>query len=200
MPRPARFNSDTFLDAATALVAESGPAAVTMAAVARRAGAPSGSIYHRFPDRPALAAALWLRTVERFQACFLDALDTEPADDAAVRAATHVAEWARGHPQEAAILLAGADAFGQQDWHAPDRLRLAARDSAVESALRRLAHRLGWRTSEQIERLVLVIVDLPYAIIRRHLAAGQSVRPQIVSTVARAAQDLMNANDAGCTP
>ncbi|MEU1430874.1 helix-turn-helix domain-containing protein [Nocardia sp. NPDC005746] len=32
-------------------LAESGPAAVTMSAVARAAGASNGSVYHRFPER-----------------------------------------------------------------------------------------------------------------------------------------------------
>lgn len=200
MPRPARFDTDTFLDAATRLAAESGPPAVTMAAVARRAGAPSGSIYHRFPDRPALTAALWLRTVEQFHAGFLNALGTDPADEAAVRAATHVAEWSRTHLQEAAILLAGADAFGQQTWHDADRRRLTALNSAVESALRRLVHRLGWRTGDQAERLVLAVVDLPYAIIRRHLAAGQPIKPRTVRSVTRAARNLINAENVGCRP
>lgn len=200
MPRPARFDTDTFLDAAARLAAESGPSAVTMAAVARRAGAPSGSIYHRFPDRPALTATLWLRTVERFQAGFLHALGTEPADEAAVRAATHVAEWSRARPQEAAILLAGADVFGEQSWHATDRSRLTALNSTVGSELRRLAHRLGWRSGEQAERLVLTVVDLPYAVIRRRLAAGQPIDNQAVRSVARAARDLMKAENDGFTP
>ena len=48
MPRPAIFTLDELLDAAAALLAADGPSAVTMSAVARAAGAPSGSMYHRF--------------------------------------------------------------------------------------------------------------------------------------------------------
>ncbi|MEJ7734392.1 MAG: TetR family transcriptional regulator [Polyangiaceae bacterium] len=47
--RPAKFDREELLDAALALVAEGGPAALTLAALARAAGAPTGSIYHRFP-------------------------------------------------------------------------------------------------------------------------------------------------------
>ena len=54
MPRPAIFTLDELLDAAAALLAADGPSAVTMSAVARAAGAPSGSMYHRFPTRAAL--------------------------------------------------------------------------------------------------------------------------------------------------
>ncbi|HLU76197.1 MAG TPA: SRPBCC family protein [Nonomuraea sp.] len=77
---------------------DGGPGAVTMTAVARSAGAPSGSVYHRFPGRPALLAALWLRTVDRFQQGFLAALDTDPPSQAAPAAARHVIEWSRAHP------------------------------------------------------------------------------------------------------
>ena len=58
MPRPARFTLDELLDAAAALLAADGPAAVTMSAVARAAHAPSGSMYHRFPTRAALCGEL----------------------------------------------------------------------------------------------------------------------------------------------
>lgn len=69
--RPPRFDAPALLDAALKLAATGGPAAVTMAAVAKSAGAPSGSVYHRFPDRPALLSALWLRTLGGFQRGFL---------------------------------------------------------------------------------------------------------------------------------
>src|SRR5258705_11938151 len=66
MPRPALFTVDELLDAAAALLAADGPAAVTMSAVARAANAPSGSMYHRFPAPAALCGELWIRTAGRF--------------------------------------------------------------------------------------------------------------------------------------
>lgn len=78
MPRPPRFDADELLDAAVLLAAAGGPAAVTMSAVAQTVGAPSGSVYHRFPGRPALLAEVWLRTVEDFQEGYLAALDGDP--------------------------------------------------------------------------------------------------------------------------
>jgi len=68
MPRPARYTVDELLDAAAALLTDGGPTAVTMSAVARAVGAPSGSMYHRFPTRAALCGGLWIRTEERFLA------------------------------------------------------------------------------------------------------------------------------------
>ena len=57
MGRPARFAADELLDVALDLAAAGGPEAVTMAGVAEAAGAPSGSVYHRFAGRPALLGA-----------------------------------------------------------------------------------------------------------------------------------------------
>lgn len=90
--------ADSLLDVAADLTAAEGAAAVTMSAVAASAGAPSGSVYYRFPDRAMLLASLWLRTVERFQSGFSAALRTEPPQQAAVNAAHHVIEWSRNNP------------------------------------------------------------------------------------------------------
>ena len=44
----------------------SGPASVTIASVSAASGAPSGSLYHRFPNRPALQAALMRNLLASF--------------------------------------------------------------------------------------------------------------------------------------
>ena len=116
MGRPPQHDTDRLLDAAVAVVATHGPRALTMAAVARTAKAPSGSVYHRFPDRPALLAAVWLRTVARFQQGFLRALTHDSPRDAATSAAQHVVDWSRQHPDQAQVLLAGAREFAEADW------------------------------------------------------------------------------------
>ena len=112
MGRPAKHDAETLLDAAAAIVADEGPVAVTMVAVARRAGVPSGSLYHRFPSRAALLGALWLRTVRRFKAGWLAALG---GDDPLVTAARHVVAWSRRNRAEALLLLHGASELAQAD-------------------------------------------------------------------------------------
>lgn len=175
MGRPPRYDADLLLDAAVALAARGGPRAVTMAAVIEAAGAPSGSLYHRFAGRPALQAALWLRTLERFQAGFLEAMAIEGAREAALGAATHTIAWSRGHPQQARILLYGAADFGFEDWPKPERARLAARQDAVGAAIDFLAERLALDGREGRERTLLATVDLPLALVRRRLSAGEPV-------------------------
>lgn len=75
MGRNARFNNENFIDAALKITAEQGPAAVTIADVARAVGAPVGSVYHRFLSRDVLMAEVWLRVVASFQKEFLSMLE-----------------------------------------------------------------------------------------------------------------------------
>jgi AcrR family transcriptional regulator len=176
MPRPARFDVQGILDAAQLLVAAEGPAGVTMAAVARALGAPSGSVYHRFPSRGALLAALWLRTVDDFQAGFLAALrGRDPAG-----AARYVVAWSRDHAEPARVLLHGMAAYAPAEWPAGDRRRAAAANERLIEALRAVG---------PLESVTIALVDLPYAVVRRHLLAGTPIpagAERIVATAARA--------------
>jgi AcrR family transcriptional regulator len=175
MGRPPRYENDSLLDAAVALSAGAGPQAVTMAAVIAAVDAPSGSMYHRFPNRPALQAALWLRTLERFQAGFLEAVATDSGPLAALGAAAHTIAWSRAHQEEARVLLYGATDFGYESWPEPARAHLASRQVDVAAAIDSLAKKLGLRGGAGHERVVLATVDVPLALVRRHLTAGEPV-------------------------
>jgi AcrR family transcriptional regulator len=175
MGRPARHDADSLLDAAVGLSAAGGPQAVTMAAVIVAAGAPSGSLYHRFPSRPALQAALWLRTLERFQAGFLEAAAGEDGPAAALGAAAHTVAWSRAHQAEARILLYGAADFGHVGWPEPERARLRSRQAEVTAAIGALTAKLGLGGDDGRERVVLATVDIPLALVRRHLLANGRV-------------------------
>src|ERR1700678_857062 len=58
------------LDAGAELFAEKGYEAATMTELARRAGAPIGSLHQFFPSKEALAEALFDRFAERWAASF----------------------------------------------------------------------------------------------------------------------------------
>jgi AcrR family transcriptional regulator len=171
MGRPAKHDAETLLDAAAAIVAADGPAAVTMVAVARRAGVPSGSLYHRFPSRAALMGELWLRTVRRFQAGWLRALRGDDPLAALVAATRHVVTWSRRNRDEAQLLLHGANEFAQPDWPEETRRAIDQQQRDAEAALRAVAGALGGGP-ETHERVVLAVVDIPYATVRRGLRAG----------------------------
>ena len=187
MPRPAIFTLDELLDAAAALLAADGPSAVTMSAVARAAGAPSGSMYHRFPTRAALCGELWIRTEERFHAGLSAALAiSEEPQMRCVAAARFTVRWCCEHPVEAQVLLTGADALGAADW--PDEL--TSRRRRLHRALRRSlagmpAHR---------DRVNAAVIDIPYAVVRRHLIAGRAIPASADAIVEQCARALIPAS------
>jgi AcrR family transcriptional regulator len=188
MPRPARHDRDSLLDAAVSLAAKRGPAAVSMAEVGRAAGAPSGSVYHRFPSRAALLAELRLRTIGRFQEGFVAALGGDDPVEAAAAAAGYVVEWARTNPDEAAVLLYAAADFAADGWPDDARARETQLRGELEHALRHLGRRLGLSGRDAPERLLVATVDLPYAVVRRHLRATTPIPDsagRVVSATAR---------------
>src|SRR5260370_30281327 len=113
--RPA-FGRAAFLTAARDLVAQNGPAAVTVSSVTERLGAPSGSFYYRFASRDVLLAELWLATALAFQQGFVAAID---AGDG-LAAALHTPAWVRAHLDDPRLfLLHHRDDFVQGDWPKP---------------------------------------------------------------------------------
>jgi AcrR family transcriptional regulator len=168
MPRPARYTVDALLDAAAELLASDGPAAVTMSAVARGTGAPSGSVYHRFPTRAALCGELWVRTEERFQEAFIEALtgDEDP-QQRCVAGALRIVQWCREHPIDAQVLLAGPTELGMADW--PETV--TTRRKRLQRRLRKVLAELP----DDAGRVSAAIMDVPYAIVRRHLRARQAI-------------------------
>ncbi|MEV4431453.1 helix-turn-helix domain-containing protein [Streptomyces sp. NPDC049585] len=182
MPRPPRFDTDQLLDAAVHLAATSGPAAVTMSAVAKAVGAPSGSVYHRFPSRTVLLAEVWLRTVERFQHGYFRALEQSPA-----AAARHVVAWSRTHPEEATLLLYGPQDFGRTDWPQEYVHRADEGNARIRAALAALAG----DGPKALDRATLALVDLPLAVVRRHLRAGQPLPAHAEALAAESATALL---------
>lgn len=192
MGRNPLYDRDSLLDAARELAVEGGPAAVTMAAVARRSGAPSGSIYHRFPDRPALLAALWLRSVTGFQSGFVAAIDSEPGREGLITAARHVVSWCRVNPAEATVLLWGAESFGQADWAAADREALESANARTYTAVHKAARQMGAADDEEVEFAELAVVGVPYAIVRRRLRNETELPERAEEMAAEAARALLD--------
>ncbi|MFD3688502.1 TetR/AcrR family transcriptional regulator [Nocardiopsis sp. NPDC058631] len=195
MGRPARFCTDDLVETATALAAGGGPAAVTMAAVARGAGAPSGSLYHRFPGRPALLAAVWLRALESFQAGCRESLSAGPALGAAVDTARHVVSWSRAHPERARVLLHRPSDFEAPHWPEADRARWESANAGVGELLARVADGLrepGEDEARSRERVLLAVVDLPLALVRRHLPGGAGIPEGIEELAADSARRLLS--------
>ncbi|CAL9388964.1 hypothetical protein SUDANB121_01224 [Nocardiopsis dassonvillei] len=194
MGRPARFDSDALVAAATALAARGGPAAVTMAAVAREAGAPSGSVYHRFSGRPALLAAVRLGALADFQEGCHEALSAPDPLAAAVGAARHVPAWSRGAPERARVLLYSDADFEAERWPPAERERRDRGNARLRAAVVAVAAGLrapGEAPEAALERVRTAVVDLPLALVRRHLAEGGAVPARAVEAAGEAAHRLL---------
>lgn len=197
MGRSPRHDADRLLDAAAELLADGGPAAVTMAGVARAAGAPSGSVYHRFPDRPALLAALWTRALQRFHNELLPALGLDEPQEAIRHSARTSLEWARHHPREARVLLAGAKELDQQNWSEQARADNARANAALHDALSALTETVGETAPDAADRVLLAVVDLPYAMVKRYLNAGQQIPDHAADLAEDAAAALFDMSRGG---
>jgi AcrR family transcriptional regulator len=178
MVRLARFSADVFVEATLALVAEGGPAAASMAAIARKVGAPTGSIYHRFESRSAILATVWLECHESF------ALGLAPPLRAGegLEAALSVVDWARNHRRRARFLLLNEIEALLEDpvpepLHRRVQQQQAALDAAFEAYLALQPANGRAETSEAMARAKFLIFDGPIALLRPHLLADISPPP-----------------------
>lgn len=153
MPRAAGQidprKSEAILDAAAALFAELGPA-VSMAAIARRAGVSKQTLYNRYPGKAALARALAGRKADAITAVLRTG--GRPEEVLAGFAASLIAKTVGGELtralRSAALMIPEAPEIGA-----------AVYDAGPGESLRRLA---SW-IAEQHEAGVLDAPDAPLA-------------------------------------
>jgi AcrR family transcriptional regulator len=191
MGRKAIFERRDMTGAALRLVADRGPQAVTVAALAREVGAPTGSIYHRYRSREQLLAELWMDVVEGFQDGFAANLAVANDVESAVEAARFMASWTREHPLEARLLmLHRRQDFVTGEWPSELADRSAALEPQLGSALRAFAQRTFDSTDADImARLRYALLDAPFGCIRPYLHARKPLPPvvdDLVATTARA--------------
>ncbi|MCK5425032.1 MAG: TetR/AcrR family transcriptional regulator [Emcibacter sp.] len=101
MVRKAHFDDNDFILAAIELISQGGPAAATMAAIAKYAGAPTGSIYHRFKSRTTLLGAAWLHCLSSMTEDMLPLLGAGHSDDAI----TTLIDWTEENPAKARLIM-----------------------------------------------------------------------------------------------
>lgn len=184
MGRPARFSEESILDAALEVLAEGGLDAMTIGAIAGRLGAPTGSIYHRFPSKAVLTGRLWLRTVLRFQEGFLDAVDHPDVDEAARRVVRHLMEWSRTHPGEGRLVAEHWNRPPSADWPEEMTVRMTTVNDRVNEALTDYCRRrYGEATPDNLYVARFALLHLPYAAIHVFLLEG-SPQPAHLAHVA----------------
>ncbi|MCV7409749.1 TetR family transcriptional regulator [Mycobacterium florentinum] len=173
MAPPRKHETDVILDAARALVLEGGPRAASVAAIAKSSGAPAGTLYHRFGNRDGILAAAWLRALERFQSRAMAASEADaaatPADTAVAMAVASIS-FARELPEDARLLLTirPADLLDEEP-DAKFQETVAAMNAPLTERVGVLARKLyGRKDSRSVDAVARAIVDLPYAVVRRH--------------------------------
>jgi AcrR family transcriptional regulator len=173
MVRTARFTAEHFIDAAIALVAEGGPGAATMQAIARRVGAPTGSIYHRFESRSAILAAAWNAGYGALARVLVPLLRAGRAREAALA----LLPWVAEDPRRARFLLLHEPVALFEDAPPPPALRQAMErlEEEMDQAFRACVAAAGSATAEDLARARFLIFDAPIAILRPHLVAGGAV-------------------------
>ncbi len=186
MGRPARFTKADLIKAATTLSARLGPAHTTIAAIAEEAGAPVGSLYHRYPSHSALLAEVWLSAAERFQAASLALLAKARNEDGAVECALFTPRFVRNDHATAVVLIAHRrDDFLQPAAPKEYRDRAAKLAADMRAGLAAAAPRLLPSDARAREKLTLALIGIPLGAVRIFLP--QAVPPVEIDTIIEAA-------------
>jgi AcrR family transcriptional regulator len=200
MPRPRTHDPDTVLDAAESLAARSGPAAVTIRAVATTTGVSNGAIYHTFGSRTELLGRSWLRAARRYLAMQTELVNAhlaatsldESAPTAAIEAVLAAAEtpvaFAERYPDSSKLLhtVSRAELLGDE---LPSELaaELAGTDEVLVALLIRLARALWGRgDGAAVDVITTCVVDLPTAMLLRRARLANPVAREHLRAAARA--------------
>jgi hypothetical protein len=87
------------------------------------------------------------------------------------------------NPVEAQVLLTGADALGAADWP----VALTRRRKRLHRALRTALAEV----SADADRVTAALIDIPYAVVGRHLLARHAIPASADATVADCARTLI---------
>jgi AcrR family transcriptional regulator len=110
-PAGTKDRRTAILDAALAEFTAHGVAGASIDGIRARSGASVGSIYHHFAGKDAIAGALYLEGLERYQAGFMAVLTGAPSTPEGVEGAVHHhVRWVTELPDRARFLLLGRDA------------------------------------------------------------------------------------------
>ena len=193
MGRPARISNEGLVAAATRVAARLGPARATIAAIAREAKVPTGSVYHRVPSRAALMAEVWLAAAARFTEPFVQGLAAAQSLEAAIEVALVTPRLTRSDPATGVVLFAHRRDDFLEDAPPESRAKAHRLTSALQEALAEAARRLLPKDARGRERLTIALVGVPYGAVRVFLP--QAVPPPELDPVIAAAARAALAHD-----
>ncbi len=175
MGRFARISHADLRAAAARVAARQGLARTTIAAIAKEAGVPTGSIYHRVPSRAALLAEIWLEAADRYGTAFLARLSGASSLDEVAQAALVTPFLAREDPAAGVILFVHRRDDFLDDAPAESRARAARLVAALRDGIAAAARRLAPADKRARERFALALIGIPYGAVRTFLP--QAVPP-----------------------
>ncbi len=182
-PRQSRGQRrvELLLDAAAEVIAESGIAAATAEAIARKAHTAKGSLYQFFPNRDAVLAALALRYADEMRAIHERAFPMDPHGLTLERLIDRIVRpLAEFHDRNPAFRRVFATNEGPADdtRSAPVRLRAQLFDSFVDRLDVLFAARNPALSAKERRRAALVSASVGQAVLaRRSRAAAAEKRP-----------------------
>ncbi|VAW00481.1 hypothetical protein MNBD_ALPHA01-839 [hydrothermal vent metagenome] len=185
MVRKAEFDGDDFILAAIGLIAHGGPTAATMNAIAISAGAPTGSIYHRFKSRSALLGAAWLYALSAMSDEILPDLMLGQSDDAV----SALIRWVEMNPAMARMIMLYSE-NDLIDGELPPTLHkeLNQANQKLGTGLSTLLkHRRKALTAANLALANFAVFDGPIAAMKPFLRSNSRVMPALNMAICRKA-------------
>ena len=186
MVRLAKYTDDSFIESAIQIAAQCGTSAVSMASIASKAGAPVGSLYHRFDSRGTVLARAWLKVRADFRRAVCghwERGDTWGGVEALL-------QWCRSNPVYARFMLQSDDApeFGELSSELLAELEgdQAALDAAFECCVQTLPPQID----NPGHLLRFILIGAPVAIVKPFLSQDESV-PSFIDAVLRSSHDAV---------
>jgi AcrR family transcriptional regulator len=181
MGRAPRISDADLVAAATRVAARLGPARATVDLIAREAGVPVGSVYHRVPSRAALMAEVWIAAADSFGADVIARLDAAKTVEDVLEAALVTPRFVRADPAAGVVLFTNRREDFLADAPAPSKARAAALTSALQDAIAGAACHLLPGKRRGRELVAVAILGIPYGAVRIFLP--QAVPPPELDSV-----------------
>ncbi|NGZ88401.1 TetR/AcrR family transcriptional regulator [Duganella aceris] len=186
MVRIAKYNEDGFIESAIFIAAQCGIGAVSMASIASKAGAPIGSLYHRFDSRDTVLARAWLKVRADFRAD----VGRHWADGDTWRAVEALVRWCRSKPVYARFMLQSDEAPDFGELAAPLRAELEADQAELDAAFALCLRSLPADVDDPIHLLRFMLIGAPVAMIKPFLNQELPIPPSI-DAVLRSSHDAV---------
>ncbi|MGW0160332.1 TetR/AcrR family transcriptional regulator [Mycobacterium sp. NPDC003323] len=192
MPRPRVYDLDSVLDTVESLAVRTGPAAVTVRAVASAAGVSNGALYHNFSSRAELLGRAWVRAGTRFLSIQRAAAESASGREAVVAAAYAPVLFAERHPDSARLVLT----VRREEILGPglsDELtaQLHGLDRRLVTLLIGLAEGMWGRgDAAAVDTITTCVVDLPTAILLNRDRLGDPTARAQLGAAVRAVLDI----------